>query len=464
MSMPTGRLLRRLLVSISAVLLNGLESQASAQTLGTFSWQVVPYCNVVYFSVSIDGPSLRLIGYDDQCGAARLPAAGTATLRADGLYGFTFSVMTTTGLVSHVASAINLSSLSGPWSDSSGATGTLVFNPTLPASGNHRPPPRLPGSALASGAITSTHIADGAVGAPQIATGAIGTAEIAAGAVGTSELANASVTGAKIHFPFSALTTTNGYAFQVKNNVGNEVTGAIWAQANEPAGRGVVGTGGFGVTGGTVNGFGVGAYSEGSGTALWAVSYSGPTARFENPAFGNPNDVVTIKSSGTGDFIQASYGNEVRFRLTANGTVQSNGAYLTPAADVAEFIDAADTLAPGDVVEIDEAHEGWFRRATTASSTAVVGVVTTKPGVLLNATDERDDVSQGPALALAGRVPVKVCDENGAIEPGDLLVAASLAGHAMKAPSMPVPGTVIGKALGAHSSSTGLIEMIVMLR
>lgn len=462
--MPAGPLLRRSLVSIAAVLLHGFGPQASAQTLGTFAWQIAPYCNVVNFSVAIDGPSLRLIGFDDQCGAARLPAAGTATLRADGFYGFTFSVMTTTGLVSDVAAAISLSSLSGPWSDSSGATGTLVFNPPLPTSGNHRPPPRLPGSALAPGAITSTQIADGAVGATEIATGAIGAAEIAPGAVGSSELANASVTGPKLQLPLIATTTTNAYALQVTNNAGNNLTGAIWGEANEPSGRGVVGVGGVGVTGGTTDGFGVIAYSQGPGTAIWAQSMSGPTALFHNPDNDNANDVVTIKSSGTGDFIQASYGTDVRFRLTVAGVVLTNGAFASPAADVAEFIETADTLTPGDVVEIDEAHEGRFRRATTASSTAVAGVVTTKPGVLLNATDDRNDVSQGPALALAGRVPVKVCDENGSIRPGDLLVASSLAGHAMRAPAMPAAGTVIGKALGPHTSSTGIIDMLVMLR
>ncbi len=35
-------------------------------------------------------------------------------------------------------------------------------------------------------------------------------------------------------------------------------------------------------------------------------------------------------------------------------------------------------------------------------------------------------------LALSGRVPVKVTDENGGIKAGDLLTTSSLTGHAMK--------------------------------
>ena len=37
-----------------------------------------------------------------------------------------------------------------------------------------------------------------------------------------------------------------------------------------------------------------------------------------------------------------------------------------------------------------------------------------------------------PAVALAGRVPVKVTDENGHIKKGDLLTTSSKAGYAMK--------------------------------
>ena len=84
--------------------------------------------------------------------------------------------------------------------------------------------------------------------------------------------------------------------------------------------------------------------------------------------------------------------------------------------------------------------------------------------MLLNSTDDRQTLADGPALALAGRVPVKASAENGPIAPGDLLGASATPGHAMKAPANPAPGTVVGKSLGRLASGTGVIEMLVMLR
>jgi hypothetical protein len=74
-------------------------------------------------------------------------------------------------------------------------------------------------------------------------------------------------------------------------------------------------------------------------------------------------------------------------------------------------------------------------------------------------------------VALCGRVPCKVTDENGPIERGDLLTTSSTPGHAMKATPVRVggidvfrPGTVIGKALERHKSGKGMIEVFVALR
>lgn len=64
-------------------------------------------------------------------------------------------------------------------------------------------------------------------------------------------------------------------------------------------------------------------------------------------------------------------------------------------------------------------------------------------------------------IAMAGRAPVKVDASYGAISAGDLLVASPTPGHAMRV-SNPQPGTVVGKALEAKESGTGLILMLVM--
>lgn len=443
-------LARGALMSTAWLLAWGPGWDASAQTLGTFAWQIAPYCNVVRFTVAVDGQAFRLTGFDDQCGGARLPAAGVATPRGNGTYALTFYVVTPTGLVGHLTAALDPGSISGPWTDSGGATGTLLFNPALPASGGHRPAPRLPAIALASNSVTSTQIADGAVG--------------------PAELADGSVTAAKLQFPIVRAVGSNFTALQVTNSQGGAIRGESQSGAPAIAGFGAVGvtgqtTSGVGVAGFSTSGTAVVGTSSGAGAAIRGYAGSGAAGLFQSLQPGVTADVLVVQSAGTGDLIEASAGGQTRFRVTATGAVQGDGPYSSPAADVAEFIDTDDALTPGDVVEIDIERDGVFRRAATASSTAVAGVVTTRPGVLLNTRDHRHDVGDGPALALAGRVPVKVSTENGPIVRGDLLVASSTPGHAMRASDPAVgPGTVIGKALGSLAAGTGVIEMLVMLR
>ncbi|GIW12396.1 MAG: hypothetical protein KatS3mg061_3453 [Dehalococcoidia bacterium] len=55
-----------------------------------------------------------------------------------------------------------------------------------------------------------------------------------------------------------------------------------------------------------------------------------------------------------------------------------------------------------------------------------------------------------------------VNDENGPIQPGDLLTASSTPGEAMRAGPNPPPGTVIGKALGSLAAGHGSVPMLVL--
>ena len=66
---------RASLVLPGALGLSLATTAAAAQALGTFAWQAEPYCNVVRFTVTPDGPAYRLTGTDDQCGAGAMPAA-----------------------------------------------------------------------------------------------------------------------------------------------------------------------------------------------------------------------------------------------------------------------------------------------------------------------------------------------------------------------------------------------------
>ena len=68
-------------------------------------------------------------------------------------------------------------------------------------------------------------------------------------------------------------------------------------------------------------------------------------------------------------------------------------------------------------------------------------------------------------LAVVGIVPCKVTAENGAIARGDLLVASSRPGYAMKGTDRSrMLGAVVGKALEPLAEGTGVIEVLVTLQ
>jgi hypothetical protein len=102
-----------------------------------------------------------------------------------------------------------------------------------------------------------------------------------------------------------------------------------------------------------------------------------------------------------------------------------------------------------------------MRRSTRANERDVAGVYSTKPSMVGR---QEEETRTTIPVALAGVIPVKVTRENGAIRTGDLLVSSSKPGRAMRAPSNPRPGTVIGKAMQPLRDADGTIEMLVTLR
>jgi len=208
--------------------------------------------------------------------------------------------------------------------------------------------------------------------------------------------------------------------------------------------------------------------SSGSGVAGLFTSFSPSASSYaldaENRGAG---PVLLAQQTGSGGDIAiftagtpSSAPNVARIDRTGKGFF--NGGTQTGGADVAELVPTSGAEPQsGDVVEIDPAHEDRFRLAAEANSTRVAGVISTRPGVTLNDATGAEHAASCPALALAGRVPVKVSNANGAIHVGDLLVASSVPGHAMRAPEQPALGSVIGKALQHFDAVDGSIQMLV---
>ena len=127
---------------------------------------------------------------------------------------------------------------------------------------------------------------------------------------------------------------------------------------------------------------------------------------------------------------------------------------VTTGADLAEVYPTNDnTLLPGSLVELDSDYPSYVRATQGAYGERAIGVVSTKPALLIGA----DGMTSGIAVpvALAGRVPVLVNTENGPVISGDYLVPSSVPGVAMKATR---PSQVIAQAMsGFDGAGTGTV-------
>lgn len=124
-----------------------------------------------------------------------------------------------------------------------------------------------------------------------------------------------------------------------------------------------------------------------------------------------------------------------------------NNGPATDCSDIAEVYRSDGRVDIGELVAIGSQPD-VVTKSMTSYQKNVIGVYSTSPGLLVggqtilgggsNLGDNKIPV------ALSGRVPVKVSDENGPIQAGDYLTSSSTPGVAMKATKV---GPVIGQAL-----------------
>jgi|GEM_PF-2289630 len=220
------------------------------------------------------------------------------------------------------------------------------------------------------------------------------------------------------------------------------------------------------------NGKGVYAYVDGDyGTAVKAIAEGGEGVGLHAEA---PWNGVVAKGGLNaakfyGDVRVYEYGtsNQI-FRVNdSTGVTSVDVLQITGGSDLAEPFDVSEQAEPGTVVEIDPDNPGKLRIARGAYNRRVAGVISGANGVNVGMmlADLPGSVNSMP-IALSGRVWVR-CDASvKAVEPGDLLTTAELAGHAM--PVMDhgrAHGAVIGKAMSTLAQGeTGMVLVLVNLQ
>ncbi len=130
-------------------------------------------------------------------------------------------------------------------------------------------------------------------------------------------------------------------------------------------------------------------------------------------------------------------------------------AFKIGGADLAEAYRSNDlTIQPGDVVSLDDTLENGVKKSFGPYDSSVAGIVSTRPGMVLG-----DSAGGSVLVALSGRVPVKVSNENGTIKAGDYLTTSTTPGVAMKATKA---GSIIGTAMvGYDGGGIGLIPVFI---
>ena len=188
--------------------------------------------------------------------------------------------------------------------------------------------------------------------------------------------------------------------------------------------------------------------SEGGGptmqTNVYLSAYGDTYFNAGNVGIGTTNPLARLHIAG-----------DLRVDGDAYATTRSGGSI-----DVAEWIKVIDSQV-GSIEAGDVVVAGWngkVKKSTTAYQKGLVGVVSTKPHLTMGDEYKGTDAVR---LALAGRVPVKVNTENGAIIAGDYLTSSSEAGVAMKAIEN---GPIIGVAVeGFDGVGIGKVMTVVDL-
>ena len=322
----------------------------------------------------------------------------------------------------------------------------------------------------------------------------------------TAITASSSGTSAGISAVLGQSTAFTGTVAGVRGTILSSTANATGVLGTAHSGNGFV----FGVTGSSGSQEGAGVYGVnfafggdgGSGVLGYAGATAGPVWGVKG--YANSTDGIGVQGSapfeglvgvaqtckttclptaGTaGVFTTGSGGNIVVgnvadvnnnltpvFRVDSTGKGFFDGGTQTGGADFAESMAIAgpkNHYEPGDLLAVDSSANRQLTLTTQPYSTLVAGIYSTKPGVLASTHKMKSSESEKEIpLAVVGIVPCKASAENGPIEPGNLLVASSTPGRAMKGTDRNrMLGAVVGKALEPLREGKGVVQVLVTLQ
>jgi hypothetical protein len=181
---------------------------------------------------------------------------------------------------------------------------------------------------------------------------------------------------------------------------------------------------------------------------------------------------TSVATNGLIFRVDTTQGGTERMRIAANGVVTISGDLTVTGniaakyQDLAEWVPSREKLAAGTVVVLDQTGPNRVVSSTKPYDTAVAGVVSQRPGLILG---ERG--TDKALVATTGRVKVHADASTTPIRIGDLLVTSGKPGLAMRSEPVSVagvpmhrPGTVIGKALENLPDGEGEILVLLSLQ
>lgn len=224
--------------------------------------------------------------------------------------------------------------------------------------------------------------------------------------------------------------------------------------------------------------FGMIATTTNNGVATNTLNFS-HTAQFRSYASSTANrqfifdTINTFSHTASSTYLLSVRNNGLKaFSVASNGDVAVSSTLYAGSAtigtpgspgDLAERVDIAvdDTVEPGDVVIVDSENSDTYRRSQVSYEQSVAGVISTNPSLVIGFGQTQNTA----VLAMVGRVPIKVSDENGPVHRGDILVSASEPGYAMRYDATKDDDTkiigIIGVALESLEMGKGKIMGLV---